>query len=30
MIALREQLISKGQATAAQLPEPAAGLDSYL
>ena len=30
MLALREELISKGQATAAQLPEPAAGLDSYL
>jgi len=30
MIALREQLISNAHATAAQLPEPAAGLDSYL
>jgi hypothetical protein len=30
MIALREELISNAQATAAQLPEPAAGLDSSL
>lgn len=30
MLALREELISNGHATAAQLPEPVAGLDSYL
>jgi hypothetical protein len=30
MLALREELISNGRATAAQLPEPVAGLDSYL
>jgi len=30
MIALREELISNAQATAAQLPEPIAGFDSYL